>query len=133
MHLILCIDDRDGLSFCGRRLSRDSRVIENILLLTKGHTLWVHPYSEKLFPSGAVLVDEQFLGKAGQEDFCFVEITPLLHPIQDLESVSLYHWNRAYPATVKFDREILTPMHLTYTEEFSGNSHETITLERYSL
>lgn len=133
MHLILCIDERDGLSFCGRRLSRDSRVIDHMLSLTEGHTLWVHPYSAKLFSQGEVKADELFLSKAGQGDYCFAEITPLLHPTQDLESVTLYHWNRAYPATEKFDRKLLQSFRLTLREEFPGNSHETITMERYSL
>lgn len=133
MHLILCVDDRDGLSFCGRRLSRDSRVCEHILSLAEGHNLWMHPYSANLFPSASVLTDEDFQQKAGQGDYCFLEITPLLGNYENLESVALYHWNRAYPATVKFDRKLIAPMHLIHTEEFTGNSHETITLERYTL
>lgn len=133
MHLILCVDDRDGLSFCGRRLSRDSRVSEHILTLTQGHNLWMHPYSAKLFPGASILTDEDFQHKAEQGDYCFLEITPLLEKYENLESVTLYYWNRAYPATAKFDRGILAPMRLTHTEDFHGNSHETITLERYSL
>ena len=133
MHLILCVDDRDGLSFCGRRLSRDSRVTEHILSTTREHNLWSHPYSANLFPEGAVIADAQFQTKAGQGDYCFLEITPLLSTYENLESVILYHWNRSYPSTVKFDRKILESLHLTHTEEFSGNSHEWITVERYTL
>lgn len=133
MHLILCIDERDGLSFCGRRLSRDSRLIDHMLTLTEGHTLWVHPYSEKLFPQGTVTVDEQFQAKAGQGDYCFVETVPLEILSENWESVTLYCWNRAYPATVKFDRKILTAFRLSHKEEFSGNSHEILTMERYTL
>ena len=133
MHLIFCVDDRDGLSFCGRRLSRDSCVTEHILRLTQGHDLWLHPYSAQLFSNASVRVDEDFQRKAGQGAYCFVEITPLLETYEDLESVILYRWNRAYPATCKFDRKILAPMHLIHREEFPGNSHETITMERYRL
>lgn len=133
MHLIVCIDERDGMSFCGRRLSRDSRVSEHILALTAGHTLWVHPYSAKLFPADAVIADAAFAEKAGEGDFCFAELSVTPDTKKKLESVYLYHWNRAYPATVKFPRELLDGMYLDATEEFSGNSHETITLERYVL
>lgn len=133
MHLILCVDDRDGLSFYGRRLSRDSRVSEHILALTEGHNLWMHPYSAKLFPGASVLTDADFQNKAEQGDYCFLEVTPLLDQYENLESVSIYNWNRSYPANVKLDRGILASMRLTCSEEFSGNSHETITLERYSL
>ena len=133
MHLILCVDERDGLSFCGRRLSRDSRLIDHILTLTKGHALWVHPDSAKLFPQEAVMADARFQQKAGQGDYCFVETTPLERCPEEWESVVLYCWNRAYPATVKFDRKLLRSFHLTHREEFPGNSHENLTMERYSL
>lgn len=133
MHLILCIDEKDGLSFCGRRLSRDCRVIEHILSMTNGHSLWVHPYSSKLFPAHTVIVDEEFQNKAGKGDYCFSEITPVPVKNENLESVILYCWNRSYPATVKFDRTVLRPLRLTYTEEFPGNSHEIITMQRYTL
>ena len=133
MHLILCIDERDGLSFAGRRLSRDSRVIDHILSVTNGKPLWVHPYSAKLFPLDSVIAHEQFQQQAGTGEYCFLEISPLLNTYENLESVILYHWNRSYPATVKLDRKILSPLQLTYREDFSGNSHETITVERYTL
>ena len=133
MHLVLCIDERDGLSFCGRRLSRDSRLIEHMLTLTEGHALWVHHYSENLFPQGTVTVDEQFQAKTCQGDYCFVETTPIEMLSENWESVTLYCWNRAYPATVKFDRKLLQAFRLTHREEFSGNSHEILTMERYTL
>lgn len=133
MHLILCIDARDGLSFCGRRLSRDSRLVDHMLTLTEGHTLWVHPYSAKLFPQGTVMSDEQFQTKAGQGDYCFVETPPVEIPEGNWESVTLYCWNRTYPATVKFDRKLLQSFRLNYREEFPGNSHEILTMERYCL
>lgn len=133
MHLIICVDDRDGLSFCGRRLSRDSRVCEHILALAEGHKLWMHPDSAKIFPGAVVLTDEDFQNQAGQGDYCFLEVTPPLDAYENLESVTLYHWNRTYPATVKLDRKILSSLHLTHTEEFPGNSHETITVKRYTL
>ena len=131
MHLIVCVDDRDGLSFCGRRLSRDSRLIAHMLQLTKGRNLWVSPDSAKLFPAGGVLADNDFRKRAGAGDYCFVETAPLPDYCEDLESVTLYHWNRAYPATDYFPRKLLEHMHLECSEEFSGSSHEKITMERF--
>lgn len=131
MHLILCIDDRDGLSFCGRRLSQDRELCAHLLRLTEGSKLWMSAYSAKLFPADKVIIDEDFQQKAGAGAYCFLETAPFLETYENLESVTLYHWNRVYPATVKFDRKILTPMHLEHTEEFPGNSHEMITMERF--
>lgn len=132
MHLILCVDERDGMSFCGRRLSSDRVLTEHILRTVAGGKLWMNAYSANLFADGDICVDEAFLQKAGEGEYCFAEITPLQTDLH-LESVILYHWNRRYPSTVKFPRTLLSGMHLEYTEDFPGNSHEKITMQRYTL
>ena len=133
MHLIVCIDDRDGMSFCGRRLSRDAALTAHILEQTKGSPLWMTADSAKLFLNGKISVDDNCLQLAGEGEFCFAELKVDADIQHKLESVYLYHWNRAYPSTTKFPRELLAPMHLVQTEDFPGNSHEIITLERYEL
>ena len=131
MHLIFCVDERDGLSFCGRRLSQDRELISHMLKLTSGSRLWVHPYSAKLFPENTVLADKDYFGKAGEGDYCLVEKGPFPRVWKSVESVILYHWNRTYPATERFPRNLLENMRKENTEDFSGNSHEKITMERF--
>lgn len=131
MHLIFCVDDRDGLSFCGRRLSQDREVTAHILSRTADTNLWILPYSAKLFPAGSMIADPDYLSKAEMGDYCFVEKGPLPNVWENVESVTLYHWNRAYPSTERFPRELLEVMTLEVTEEFPGYSHETITMERF--
>ena len=133
MHLIVCVDDRLGMSFCGRRLSRDKVVTEHILYRCAGHKLWIHPYSELLFAGKDIRIAPDFLDKAEEGDYCFAETTPLPEKIDNLESVILYHWNRTYPSTVKFPEELLAGMHMVHTEDFPGNSHDKITMEQYIL
>lgn len=131
MHLIFCIDDRDGISFCGRRLSQDRELVDHMLQITADHRLWMSPYSSKLFPVGRVIADPAYLARAEIGDYCFVEKGPLPKTWENVESVTLYHWNRAYPSTERFPRDILEGMLLDATEEFPGHSHETITMERF--
>lgn len=131
MHLILCVDDRDGVSFFGRRLSRDRELCDHILRLTDGSHLWMSSYSAKLFPDNVVCVDTDFQHKADPGEYCFWETAPFPETNEDLESVILYHWNRIYPSTVRFPRKLLDSMHLENTEEFTGSSHERITMERF--
>jgi hypothetical protein len=131
MHLIFCIDERDGLSFCGRRLSQDRELVSHMLNLTSGSQLWIHPYSSKLFPEGTVLADEDYLSKANAGDYCWIEKGPFPKVWQSVESVTLYHWNRAYPSTERFPRSLLKNMYIETTEDFSGNSHENIIMERF--
>lgn len=131
MHLIVCIDERDGLSFCSRRLSQDRNLNEHMLALTAGHFLWMSPYSGKLFSDENVRIDTEFQKKANHGDYCFLEIDPILEKYTDLESVILYHWNRSYPSTVRFPRTLIAGMRLDAVEEFPGSSHKKITMERY--
>lgn len=132
MHLIVCVDERDGLSFCGRRLSRDGILNQHMLTLASGHKLWMNAYSAKMFSGDTVCADEDFLLRAGSDDFCFLENSPLPKTNETLESVILYHWNRTYPSNVTFPRALLDGMHLVKEEEFPGRSHEMITMEWYT-
>lgn len=132
MHLIVCIDSRDGMTFGGKRQSTDRRLAEYLLESTKHSKLWMNAYSAKLFDCDDICVDEDFLQKARQGEYCFLENAPL--PVTlDLESVTLCCWNRHYPSTQKFPRQILDRMHLESIIDFPGNSHEKITIERYTL
>lgn len=133
MHLIVCIDDKDGVSFCGRRLSQDKALNQHILQRIGSRKLWIAPYSQPLFPSDRVIPDPDFQLSAGREDVCFLEVSHFLPHYPELLSVTLYRWNRRYPSTVQFPRELLSGMRLTDTEDFPGNSHEMITMERYCL
>ena len=49
MNVILCLDDNNGMLFNNRRQSRDEKVIEKILEITKNKRLWVNKYSYSLF------------------------------------------------------------------------------------
>ena len=133
MHLIVCVDDEYGLSFCGRRLSRDKEVYAHILRLSSGHLLWTAPNSAGLFPDGSVVTDINFMQRASRGEYCFAETLSAVDSVQNLETVVLYHWNRRYPSTEKLPKIVLEKRNLMRTEEFKGNSHDKITMERYSL
>ena len=97
---IVCVDNRMGICFNGRRVSRDRMVSEDILEMTRGNVLWMAPEADKLFKevfkakeevcretgTGKKIqdagrledekmwkVDRNFLENAEEEDFCFVE------------------------------------------------------------
>ncbi len=126
----LCLDDRDGLSFNRRRLSRDRAQQEDLLTLCRGGTLWLAPCSAPLFDWAAdrVTVDEALLDRAGPGELCFLE--DRLPPMETVEGLILYRWNRTYPADVHF-RPDLSAFALTERTEFPGTSHEVMTREIY--
>ena len=75
MRVIICLDDHNGIAFNNRRQSRDRIVVDRTLQLSDGRPLRMSLYSAKLFPAPAVLAGDDYLTAAGDEDFCFVELT----------------------------------------------------------
>lgn len=134
MRLIVCLDDRNGMLFGGRRQSRDCVVCEKIIALTKGYKLWMNVYSSKLFADESnICVDEMFLEHAQDDDYCFTEDQEVSSYADKLEKIVVFKWNRHYPADKSFPLDLtVAPWKLVQTEEFPGNSHEKITMEVYT-
>lgn len=126
MTLIVCVDARGGLSFCGRRLSRDRAVCADILALAAGQTIWMNAYSAKLFPTVEnICVAEQPAQHAGAGEMCFVENTAL--PANAARMI-VYNWGRDYPADCYLER---SGWRCVERLSFSGHSHSEITRETY--
>lgn len=134
MKIMVCLDDRDGMTFGGRRLSRDREVIRDVLETVGEGSLFLNSYSSSLFADASVTltVAEDFLDRAGAEEWCFVENLSL-SPYRDrICEMVIYHWNRHYPSDRKLDVSPLDlGMSLQETVEFAGYSHEKITKETY--
>lgn len=136
MTLITCIDDRGGMAFHRRRLSRDRALCARILELAGAGTLRISPCSAPLFrdlPRAAALLDgEDYLEQAAGEDFCFAEREDLSPWLDRADKLVLFRWNRAYPFDLRFPLEELDRHWvLTGTSDFPGSSHEKITEEWY--
>ena len=131
MHIVLCLDDRNGMLFNKRRLSSDKAVCEKILETAVGN-VWMNTYSAKLFADANICVDDVFLDKAATEDICFVEDLAFLPRMEQIQSITVYRWNRHYPSDVKCPEELFENWILTEKVDFPGNSHEIITQEKYA-
>ena len=131
MNLIVCIDDRGGMLFNRRRQSSDRYVTERIVNLAKESRLLVNSYTAKLFPAEAVVCTERLWEDAGEQDYCFVEDKDVSSVVDQAERLVVFHWNRTYPADLRFPLGALVKRSLLHREEFSGYSHERITMEVY--
>ena len=131
MKIIVCIDKNNGMMFCGRRVSQDSILREKVMKITNGRRLLMSEYSKKQFKDyNDVIVDNDFLEKAMDDDFCFVEDNSI--PIEEVKELYLFNWNRNYPADVFFEIEpIKCGFKRVNKEDFKGSSHDKITLEVY--
>ena len=133
MKLIVCAEERFGLLFHNRRVSRDRVVTDKILAITSGSTLWTNSFSAGLFPGEApITVDEAFLERAQKQDYCFLEKGDVRPYASRVEELILFRWNRRYPFDVSFPfGECFGSWQLVSSEDFPGNSHESITMEVY--
>ena len=135
MVLILCVDDKGGMAFNGRRQSMDRLLRADLLMAAGERALWVSPYTARQFdPVPANLHSaEDFLLRAGPGEFCFAEFPPLTQVLDRGEGVLLYRWNRTYPADQYLDFEpVAAGFRLISTVDFPGTSHKTLTKEVYT-
>ncbi len=134
MRLVICIDDRGGMVFNKRRVSRDKLMISDLCEYIGDNTLFIEPYSEELFSEVSlnIIVSEKSLKFAADDDFVFVEREEPTPYLAAAGEVVIYKWNRRYP----FDMALKTsPAELGFklesVFEFKGNAHDKITREVY--
>ncbi len=133
MKIIICLDDNGGMLFNNRRQSRDKEVLKDIINSLEGNKLYTSEFSRKLFSDYAdsVIVDEDFLTVASENDVCFVE-NKSLKSVLGINEIIVYKWNRIYPADFKCDIDF-SKYKLVESIDFKGFSHEKITKETYKL
>lgn len=139
MEVIICLDDKGGMLFNGRRQSRDRALIEDVLQRAGQKRLVVGKMSAVLFPDDAadiapvVVPDDEILASAGVDDVCFVEncrSCSLKDAVCRADRLTVYRWNRAYPADVYCDID-WEGWRLVESADFVGTSHDRITREVY--
>ena len=135
MHCIVCIDDRMGISFGGRRQSRDRVLCEDVVktVRERGGMLYLSSYSAPLFDgmsTAEARVCETYLADAGENDFCFCERESLAPCLENIQTLIVYRWNRHYPSDRKLDVD-LSGFTLQFRCDFEGSSHDNITKEVY--
>lgn len=127
MILAVCVDDRMGLSFGGRRLSKDAALREKLWALSGG-ALRMSEYSARQFTQ-RVYSGADYLSGAQNGDWCFAENDDYLEYADSIERIVLLKWNRRYPSDCKFRFPgKWTPVS---AEDFPGTSHECLTMEVY--
>lgn len=133
MIVVLCVDDNMGMTFLGKRLSKDRVLRERIREISAEGRLLMNSYSAGQFDSGCdITVSDSFLEDAKDGDFCFVENCDVSPYEEKIEKFIIYKWNRAYPSDFKF----VFPLEENgfFEEsvfEFEGFSHEKLTETAY--
>ena len=125
MILITCIDNRKGIMFNKRRVSKDTLLIERLKGITKGNKIYVSEYSKPLFDGFDNLVLS--IENLTNNDFYFLEDEDYNG---NIDKIIIYKWNRDYPADKYFDIDLSSYV-LISTQDFQGSSHDLITEEIY--
>ncbi len=131
MKLIFCLDDTDGMTFGGRRQSRDARVYEDIARDLKGGTLTIAPFSEKLLASApltTVTLPDPLEAEEGATVF-LEDRVPNDAAWARVRELVIYRWGRRYPKDLTFIMP--SGFRKIAVMTFVGNSHDTITKEVY--
>ena len=135
MHIVVCLDDNNGMMFNKRRQSQDKLLRADISNSIGDSNLFMNHYSYKLYKdidNGKVQVCDDFLNKCGVNDFCLVEDKSLSSYVNKIDTLIVYKWNRVYPCDLYFDIDLQTSnWKLIESSEFQGSSHNKITKEIY--
>lgn len=127
---IIALDDRNGYSLFGKRLSKDRKMLEDMTgLLEDGQCLYVSQYSLGIFSEEL----RKYLRCPVPDNF--TDDGMIFFEAVDFSSFSLdmlivYRWNRYYPSDVKYN-PYLHGWKKVSSYDFSGYSHEKITREVY--
>ena len=131
MVVIICVENRNGILFNHRRVSRDAAVLQRIAENSKKPVL-ISPFSATLFKDFSnVLICENPLDEAKDGDICFIEDMDIVPYLDKISKIILYHWNRDYPADTFLPEIEKYGWKSDKIFEFQGKSHEKITEEEF--
>ncbi len=141
MKIITCLDKNNGMSFHGKRQSRDEVVIKDIVnfISENNYKLIMNENSYRLFLKYNSEINDMksnfICYKDSEElyddvDYCFVETFNIEKIKDEIKELIIYRWDKVYPSTIKFDVSCTT-LDLFKADEIIGRSHEKIIREVY--
>ncbi len=135
MKVILCIDEKGGVRFHGRRLSQDRIQRADVLRRFGREQLFMKEETAALYADAEmerihrVIKWEPTIGKDGWwvcEDLEFMKWK------EQLQELVLYRWNRKYPSDEQLSLTLTLPLWSCQAcDTFAGSSHPLIHVEHY--
>ena len=132
MTAIVCTEDRGGILFLKRRVSRDREVYRDIA--ENYDKVYMTCYSLPLFDNVKIDTSVRLspISEGARGDVCFIESGEIADNVHKISRLVIYRWNSRYPSDVKlgFEPCAMGFSHVS-TTEFAGYSHEKITKDVY--
>lgn len=137
MILIFTLDDNNGTRMVGKRQSKDRTVADKIIEFANGKPIYMSVKSVSFFKdltfldkeTKFIMVDD--FNNLPDDAICFAEEVVSDEILNKSEKLVVYRWNRIYPSLSQ-DRLNLNGYTKTIIEEFTGYSHDKITVEIYT-
>ena len=125
--LIICLDDGGGMTFLGKRQSRD-RVLLSEMFDSFSAPIYVLPYSTSILGEheGRYISSDAPIKDAPEGGVVFLERGSIAAVIDEVETLVIYRWNRRYPKDAAIDID-LDAWRVLESREFVGSSHDKIT------
>ena len=124
---VVCLDNEGGMTFFGKRQSRDGLLIADLCESVDG-PIYMNSFSSHLFldrPERAVISADP-ISDCPDGGVVFVENLPLAPSLDKVAKIILYRWNRLYPSDKKIDVD-LGLFERVSERDFKGSSHDRIT------
>ena len=122
--VVLCLDDKGGMTFFGKRQSRDRQLISELCDSTEG-AIYVNGFSSFIFAGheDRIALSQSPLEECPDGGVVFVENLALSPYFDAIDRIILYKWNTTYPADKRIDISF-EGFRVESKKEFSGSSHE---------
>lgn len=126
MTAIITLDDKNGYTLFGKRLSRDREIIKDI---EKDYSrIYASEYSAVLFRDSGIEAVSPIPDPLPGDAVLFLETEPIP---EEADTLIVYRWNKKYPSDRKYNPEENGWKRISSTD-FSGYSHEKLTKEVYT-
>lgn len=129
MSVFICVDEKMGLLFREKRLSRDRQVIHDIVEIAHS-PIYIESYSAVLFNGlcDDFVIKECLEPQLTKNYCCFLENMQINNFIHSADEVIIYSWNRIYPSDFFLDVDFIKyNFKNVSTHDFKGHSHDKIT------
>lgn len=127
MTTAITLEDRNGRSFWGKRLSSDREILRK--LITMSRTVYTDKYSYAHIPDGEngnfIIADKNKVLES--DSLYWTEIGDIP---EETDQLIVFRWNRNYGAD-RFYNPLDHGWKMISSEDFPGYSHDKITMETY--
>ena len=135
MKVIICVDDRGGVSYHGRRLSQDRLQRIDVIQRFASHGFCMKKETADLYhqiDKRCYQVIPAWKQVLSSDRWWVSEDIEFLQWLDQLEELVIYRWNRLYPS----DKKLLLSLPVAdwrciLHDSFVGSSHAKIDVEHY--